>query len=85
MERSMANGTLDFIERYSMFSRKNDEFISENRHILYHMIDLRQTHTEQFNMLLILLIVSSRGLEMKCSIFVFLDGYSLRNSRGIIR
>jgi hypothetical protein len=30
----------------------------ENRHILYHMIDLRQTHIEQFNMLLILLIVT---------------------------
>ncbi len=37
--------------------RKHDEFLTENRHILYHMIDLRQTHIEEFNMLLILLIV----------------------------
>lgn len=43
----------------NFFFRKNDEFLMENRHILYHMIDLRQTHIEQFNMLLILLIVSS--------------------------
>ncbi len=38
--------------------RKHDEFLTENRHNLYHMIDLRQTHIEEFNMLLILLIVS---------------------------
>ena len=38
--------------------RKTEQFLAENRHILYHMTDLRQTHIEQFNMLLILLVVS---------------------------
>lgn len=37
--------------------RKHNEFLTENRHILYHLIDLRQSHIEQFNMFLILLIV----------------------------
>ena len=40
--------------------RKHDELLMDNRHILYHMIDLRQTHIEEFNMLLILLLVTRR-------------------------
>ena len=34
------------------------DFLTENRHNLYRMIDLRETHIEEFNMLLILLVVS---------------------------
>ncbi|CAF0950787.1 unnamed protein product [Rotaria sordida] len=36
--------------------KKYDEFLTQNRHILPQMIDLRQTHIEEFNMLLILLV-----------------------------
>lgn len=39
--------------------RKHDEFITENRHVLYHMADIRQNHVEEFNMFLILLVVSN--------------------------
>ncbi|CAF4842438.1 unnamed protein product [Rotaria sp. Silwood1] len=38
--------------------KKHDEFLMENRHILYHMVDIRQNHIEEFNMFLILLVVS---------------------------
>ena len=38
--------------------RKEEEFLAENRHILHHLIDLRQNHVEEFNMFLILLIVN---------------------------
>ncbi|CAF4384031.1 unnamed protein product [Rotaria sp. Silwood2] len=36
--------------------KKHDEFLTENRHILYHMVDIRQNHVEEFNMFLILLV-----------------------------
>ncbi|CAF4134840.1 unnamed protein product [Rotaria socialis] len=36
--------------------KKHDEFLTENRSLLSQMIDLRQTHIEEFNMLLILLL-----------------------------
>ncbi|CAF3333891.1 unnamed protein product [Rotaria sp. Silwood1] len=36
--------------------KRHDEFLTENRHMLLQMIDLRQTHIEEFNMFLILLI-----------------------------
>ncbi|CAF3750615.1 unnamed protein product [Rotaria sp. Silwood1] len=36
--------------------KKHDEFLMENRHILYHMVDIRQNHIEEFNMFLILLV-----------------------------
>ncbi|CAF1149162.1 unnamed protein product [Rotaria sordida] len=36
--------------------KKHDEFLMENRHILYHMVDIRENHVEEFNMCLILLV-----------------------------
>ncbi|UJR26452.1 hypothetical protein I4U23_007782 [Adineta vaga] len=44
------------IEMKHDITKKYNEFLIENRHNLYHMIDLRQTHIEEFNMLLILLL-----------------------------
>ena len=38
---------------------RSNPFLMENRHILYHLIDIRPSHVEEFNMLLILLIVST--------------------------
>ncbi|CAF4265028.1 unnamed protein product, partial [Rotaria magnacalcarata] len=37
-------------------TKKHEEFLTDNRHILYHMVDIRQNHIEEFNMLLILLV-----------------------------
>ncbi len=50
----------DFVrsKNNSSLFRKQDEFLLDNRHILYHMIDIRQNHIEEFNMFLLLLIVS---------------------------
>ncbi|CAF4275136.1 unnamed protein product, partial [Adineta steineri] len=36
--------------------KRHLEFLTENRHNLYRMIDLREAHIEEFNMLLILLV-----------------------------
>jgi len=59
MKEGMRKKNLLLISEIIFLIRKHDEFLTENRHILYHMIDIRQTHIEEFNMLLILLLVSS--------------------------
>lgn len=52
--------------------RKQDEFLLDNRHILYHMIDTRQNHIEEFNMFLLLLIVR-KYISISVSIQLILD------------
>ncbi|CAF4102206.1 unnamed protein product [Rotaria sp. Silwood2] len=59
--------------------KKHDEFLTENRHMLSQMIDLRQTHIEQFNMLLILLIVNFFCYFQQTDILFQLPGELLHN------
>lgn len=47
------------IGKHYLLIRKQDELLTENHSVISQMIDLRQSHIEEFNMLLILLVVSN--------------------------
>jgi len=56
--KHLASSVQDLLLTEMKHEENNNEFLTENRHILHHLMDLRQSHIEQFNMFLILLIVS---------------------------